>query len=77
MYAYVCTYVYIYIYMLVQNSADVGAAGVEMTVAATGTCKGSLNRSWGCSGKTLRRSSQYSISTEMEYPSGNFSRVLG
>ena len=62
--------------LLVQNFIEVGVAGVEMTVAAVGTYKESLNRSWGCSDKTLRCSSQYSASTEMECSSGNFSRVL-
>ena len=62
--------------LLVQNSAEVGVVGVEMTTAVVGTCKGSLNRSWGCSGKTLRRSNQYSASIEIECSSGNFSRVL-
>ena len=28
-------------------------AGVEGDAAAIGTCKKSLNQSWGCSGKTL------------------------
>ena len=39
--------------LLVQKSTDVGEAGVEGVVIAIGTCKESLNRSWGCSGKTL------------------------
>ena len=33
--------------LLVQNSADVGETGVEMSAAAVGTCKESLNRSSG------------------------------
>ena len=41
--------------LLVQNFTEAGEAGAEMTAAATGICKESLNRSWGCSGKTLRR----------------------
>ena len=53
--------------LLVQNSTDVGEAGVEGITAAVGTYKESLNRSWGYSGKTLRHSSQYSASTEMEH----------
>ena len=52
--------------LLVQNSIEVEEAGAGMTATAVGTCKESLNQSWGCSGKTLRRSSQYSASTEME-----------
>ncbi|XP_073103981.1 FLUCTUATING-LIGHT-ACCLIMATION protein 1, chloroplastic isoform X3 [Elaeis guineensis] len=52
------------------NFADVGEAGVEGIASAVGTCKESLNRSWGCSGKILRRSSQYSASTEMEHSNG-------
>ena len=44
--------------LLVQKPACVGEAGVEEVAVAVGTCKGSLNRRWGCSGKTLRRSSQ-------------------
>ena len=43
--------------LLVQNSADVGEAGVERIASTIGTCKESLNQSWGCSGKTSRRSS--------------------
>ena len=39
--------------LLVQNFADVGEAGVEGIASAIGTCKRSLNQSWGCSGKTL------------------------
>ena len=62
--------------LLVQKSAGVGEAGAGMTAAAIETCKESLNRSWGCSGKTLRRSSQFSASTKMEYSNENFSRVL-
>ena len=46
--------------LLVQNSIEVGKAGAGMIAAATGTCKESLNWSWRCSDKTLRRSSQYS-----------------
>ena len=61
--------------LLVQNSADVGEAGVEEVASAVGTCKRSLNQSWGCSGKTLRCSSQYSVSTEIECSNENFSRV--
>ena len=61
--------------LLVQNFTDVGEGGVEITVATAGTCKGSLNQSWGCSGKTFRRSSQYSASTEMECSNENFNRV--
>ena len=61
--------------LLVQNFADIGEAGAEMIAVTIGTCKGSLNQSWGCSSKTLRCSSQYSTSTEMECSSGNFSRV--
>ena len=82
-YVYVCMYVcmyvciYIYIYLLVQKSACAGEAGVEEAAVAAGTCKGSLNRRWGCSGKTLRRSSQFSASTRMECSNGEFSRVLG
>ena len=56
--------------LLVQNFADAEEAGVEGITATIGTYKGSLNQSWGCSGKTLRRSSQYSASTEMEYSNG-------
>ena len=56
--------------MLVQNSTDVGEAGVKGITATVGTCKESLNRSWGCSDKILRRSSQYSASTEMEHSNG-------
>ena len=66
---------YIYI-LLVQKSACAGEAGVEEAAVAAGTCKGSLNRRWGCSGKTLRRSSQFSASTRMERSNGEFSRVL-
>ena len=62
--------------LLVQNPIEVGEAGAGMTAAAVGTYKESLNRSWGCSGKILRCSSQYSASTEMECSSENFSRVL-
>ena len=39
--------------LLVQNSTDVGEAGVEGIAAAVGTCKRSLNQSWGCSSKIL------------------------
>ena len=53
--------------LFVQNSIDVGEAGVEGITAAAGTCKESLNRSWGCSDKILRCSSQYSVSTKMEH----------
>ena len=56
--------------MLVQNSVDAGEAEVEGITAAVGTWKESLNRSWGCSGKIFRRSSQYSASTEMEHSNG-------
>ena len=62
--------------LLVQNFIEVGEAGAGMTAAAVGTCKESLNRSWGCSGKTLRRSSQFSTLTRMECLNRNFSRVL-
>ena len=43
----------LYLYMLVQKSACAGEAGVEEVAVAVGTCKGSLNRRWGCSGKTF------------------------
>ena len=43
--------------LLVQNFTDVGEVGVEGIASAVGTCKKSLNQSWGCSGKTLRCSS--------------------
>ena len=56
--------------LLVHNFIDAGEAGVEGITAATETCKESLNQSWGCSGKTLRRSSQYSASIEMEHSNG-------
>ena len=56
--------------LLVQNFVDAGEAGVEGIAAAIRTYKGSLNRSWGCSGKILLRSSQYSASTEMEHSNG-------
>ena len=56
--------------LLVQNSVDVREVGVEEITSATGTCKGSLNRSWGCSVKTLRCSSQYSVPTEMDHSNG-------
>ena len=62
--------------LLVQKSACIGEAEVEGVAVAVGTCKRSLNRRWGCSGKTLRRSSQFSTSTRMECSNGNFSRVL-
>ena len=62
--------------LLVQKSACAGEAGVEEAAVAVGTCKGSLNRRWGCSGKTLRCSSQFSASTRMECSNGEFSRVL-
>ena len=39
--------------LLVQNSTEVGEAGAGMTAATIGTCKENLNRSWGCSSKTL------------------------
>ena len=39
--------------LLVQNSVDVGEAGVERIMATIETCKESLNQSWGCSGKIL------------------------
>ena len=39
--------------LLVQKSAYVGEARVEGVAVAVGTYKGSLNRRWGCSGKTL------------------------
>ena len=70
-----CLAHYLSFYLLVQNSVEARVAGVEMTAAAVGTCKESLNRSWGCSGKILRRSSQYSASTEMECSSENFDKV--
>ena len=53
--------------LLVQNSVDAEEAGVGRITTAVGTCKESLNRSWGCSEKILRCSSQYSASTEMEH----------
>ena len=56
--------------LLVQNSIDAGEAGVEEIASTVGTCKESLNQSWGCSDKILRRSSQYSASTEMEHSNG-------
>ena len=62
--------------LLVQKFARTGEAGVEEVAVAVGTCKGSLNRRWGCSGKTLRRSSQFSTSTRMECSNGEFSRVF-
>ena len=62
--------------LLVQKSTDVGEAGVDGVTVAAGTCKGSLNRSWGCSGKTLRCSSQFSASTIIECSNKNFSRIL-
>ena len=62
--------------LLVQKSVCTGEAGVEEAAVAVGTCKGSLNRRWGCSGKTLRRSSQFSASTRMECSNGEFSKVL-
>ena len=61
--------------LLVQKSARTGEAGVEGVAVAVGTCKRSLNRRWGCSGKTLRRSSQFSASIKMECSNENFSRV--
>ena len=61
--------------LLVQKSACTGEAGVEGVAVAVGTCKRSLNRRWGYSGKTLRHSSQFSASTRMECSNGNFSRV--
>ena len=63
--------------LLVQKSTCVGEAGVVGVAVAAGTYKRSLNRRWGCSGKTLRCSSQFSASTRMECSNGNFSRVLG
>ena len=39
--------------LLVQNSTKAGEAGAGMTAATVGTCKRSLNQSWGCSSKTL------------------------
>ena len=62
--------------LLVHNSVEVGEAGAGMTASAVGTCKGSLNRSWGCSDKTLRCSCQFSASTKMECLNENFSRVF-
>ena len=62
--------------MLVQKSAGIGEAGVEGVAVIVGTCKGSLNQSWGCSGKTLRCSSQFSASTRIECSNKNFCRVL-
>ena len=62
--------------LLVQKFVCAGEAGVEEAAVTVGTCKGSLNRRWGCSGKTLRRSSQFSASTRMECSNGEFSRVL-
>ena len=56
--------------LLMQNSIDTGEVGVEEIATAVGTCKESLNQSWGCSGKTLRRSSQYSALTEMGHSNG-------
>ena len=53
--------------LLVQISIDAGETGVEGIMTAIGTCKESLNQSLGCSSKTLRRSSQYSVSIEMEH----------
>ena len=74
---YIYTYIHIYIYiLLVQKSAGVGEAGVDGAAFAARTCKESLNRSWGCSGKTLRCSSQYSTSTKMECSNENFSKIL-
>ena len=63
--------------LLVQKSSCIGEAGVEDVAVAIGTCKRSLNRRWGCSGKTLRRSNQFSASTRMECSNENFSRVMG
>ena len=51
----------------VQNSIEARVAGVEKTVATVGTYKESLNRSLGCSDKTLRCSNQYSASIKMEH----------
>ena len=62
--------------LLVQKSIDVGEARVEGVAVVIGTCKESLNRSWGCSGKTLRRSSQFSVSTRMECSNENFCKIL-
>ena len=59
--------------LLVQKSACVGEVGVPVAV---GTCKRSLNWRWGCFGKTLRRSSQFSALTRMECSNGEFSRVF-
>ena len=56
--------------LLVQNSADAREAGVEEITIVVGTSKKSLNRSWRCSGKIFRGSSQYSASTEMEHSNG-------
>ena len=67
---------FIILILLVQNFVEAGEARVGMTAATIRTCKGSLNQSWGYSDKTLRRSSQYSASTEMECSRKNFSRVL-
>ena len=61
--------------LLVQKSICVEEAGVERVAVAAGICKGSLNRRWGCSGKTLRCSSQFSASTRMECSNENFNRV--
>ena len=62
---------------MVQKSASAGEAGVEGVAVAVGTCKRSLNQSWGFSGKILRRSSQFSASTRMECSNKNFSRIFG
>ena len=61
--------------LLVQKFACIGEARVEGVAVAVGTCKRSLNQRWGCSDKTLRRSSQFSASTRMECSNRNFSRV--
>ena len=74
---YIIIYCIPYLYiLLVQNSVEVGETGAGMTTAAAGTCKESLNRRWGCSDKTLRRSSQFSVSTRMEHSNGEFCRVF-
>ena len=64
--------------LLVQNSTETEEAGVEEITAAIGTCKKSLNWSWGCSCNTLQRSSQYFASKEMEHSNENLAefRVL-
>ena len=52
--------------LLVQKSTCIGETRVEGVAVAIRTYKRSLNRSWGCSGKTLQCSSQFSASTRME-----------